>query len=164
MASSPRTMMETTAMKSSRRRRYTPTITITRRIGVYEVLDEEGLATIERNADIILAEIGIEYRDDPEALAKWQRADKTLYSPVPSGNWGAELPPQMLASVGKYGFWLYYFNTGDAETMRVVYPHVRDYLTVWKQDENGLVVHRKGEWDWSDWGRRLCGCSAGIFS
>ncbi len=47
---------------------------ITRRIGVYEVLDEEGLATIERNADIILAEIGIEYRDDPEALAVWKAA------------------------------------------------------------------------------------------
>ena len=38
---------------------------ITRKIGLYEVLDEEGLATIERNADTILAEIGIEFRDDP---------------------------------------------------------------------------------------------------
>jgi len=37
---------------------------ITRKIGIYEVLDEEGLATIERNADTILAEIGIEYRDE----------------------------------------------------------------------------------------------------
>jgi len=88
-------------------------------------------------------------------LAKWQRPNKTIYSPVPTGNWGAELPPQMLASVGKYGFWLYYFYTGDAGTMRVVYPHVRDYLTVWKQDENGLVIHRKGEWDWSDWGGNI---------
>jgi len=32
------------------------------------VLDEEGLALIERNADRILEEIGIEFRDDPEAL------------------------------------------------------------------------------------------------
>jgi len=47
---------------------------ITRRIGCYEVLDEEGLATIERNADTILAEIGIDYRDDPEALALWKAA------------------------------------------------------------------------------------------
>jgi trimethylamine--corrinoid protein Co-methyltransferase len=47
---------------------------ITRKIGVYEVLDEEGLATIERNADTILAEIGIEYRDDAEALAVWKAA------------------------------------------------------------------------------------------
>jgi trimethylamine--corrinoid protein Co-methyltransferase len=47
---------------------------ITRRIGVYEVLDEEGLALIERNADTILAEIGIDFRDDPEALALWKAA------------------------------------------------------------------------------------------
>ena len=47
---------------------------ITRKIGVYEVLDEEGLATIERNADTILAEIGIEYRDDAEAMAVWKAA------------------------------------------------------------------------------------------
>jgi len=88
-------------------------------------------------------------------LSKWQRPNKTMYSPVPSGNWAAELPPQMLASVGKYGFWLYYFYTGDVETMRVAYPHVRDYLMVWKIDENGLVIHRKGDWDWSDWGGNI---------
>src|SRR5262245_59279296 len=41
---------------------------ITRKIGIYEVLDDEGLALIEKNADTILAEIGIDYRDDPEAL------------------------------------------------------------------------------------------------
>jgi len=88
-------------------------------------------------------------------LANWQRENKTLFSPVPSGNWGAELPPQMLASVGKYGFWLYYYYTGDVATMREVYPHVRDYLTVWKLGEDGLVVHRKGEWEWSDWGSNI---------
>jgi trimethylamine--corrinoid protein Co-methyltransferase len=50
---------------------------ITRRIGVYEVLDEEGLALIERNADIILADVGIEYRDDAEALEIWKAAGPT---------------------------------------------------------------------------------------
>ncbi|MEZ2127210.1 MULTISPECIES: trimethylamine methyltransferase family protein [unclassified Sinorhizobium] len=47
---------------------------ITRRIGVYEVLDEEGLSLIERNADTVLEEIGIEFRDDAEALALWKEA------------------------------------------------------------------------------------------
>jgi trimethylamine--corrinoid protein Co-methyltransferase len=47
---------------------------ITRRIPLYEVLDEEGLALIERNADTILEEIGIEFREDPEALALWKAA------------------------------------------------------------------------------------------
>ena len=47
---------------------------ITRKIRTYEVLDEEGLALIEANADTILEEIGIEFRDDAEALALWKEA------------------------------------------------------------------------------------------
>jgi len=47
---------------------------ITRKIPCYEVLDEEGLALIERNADTILEEIGIEFREDAEALAIWKTA------------------------------------------------------------------------------------------
>lgn len=42
---------------------------ITRQIPYYEVLNEEGLALIERNADTILEEIGIDFKDDDEALA-----------------------------------------------------------------------------------------------
>jgi glycogen debranching enzyme len=61
----------------------------------------------------------------------------------------------MLASVGYYGFWGYYRYTGDAETMRVVYPAVRDYLSIWELDERGLVRHRTGEWDWTDWGKNM---------
>ena len=41
---------------------------ITRAVPYYEVLSEEGLAIIERNADTILAEVGIEFREDQEAL------------------------------------------------------------------------------------------------
>lgn len=47
---------------------------IQRRIPVYEVLDEEGLTLIENNADRVLEEIGIEFRDDAEALAMWKEA------------------------------------------------------------------------------------------
>ena len=47
---------------------------ITRRIPYYEVLDEEGLALLEHNADTILEEIGIDFRDDAEALALWKSA------------------------------------------------------------------------------------------
>ena len=42
--------------------------------------------------------------------------------PIPSGNWEKELPGQMLASVGYFGFWNYYLNTGDMETLKKVYP------------------------------------------
>ena len=41
---------------------------VKRKIPFFEVLDEEGLQIIERNADTILEEIGIEFRDMPEAL------------------------------------------------------------------------------------------------
>jgi trimethylamine--corrinoid protein Co-methyltransferase len=47
---------------------------ITRKLPYYEVLDEDGLALIERNADTILAEVGIEFREDPEAIAIWRAA------------------------------------------------------------------------------------------
>jgi trimethylamine--corrinoid protein Co-methyltransferase len=48
---------------------------ITRKIPYYEVLGEEGLALMEHNADTILEEIGIDFRDDPEALEIWKAAD-----------------------------------------------------------------------------------------
>ncbi|PSM17889.1 trimethylamine methyltransferase family protein [Nitratireductor sp. StC3] len=47
---------------------------IHRKIRPYEVLDEEGLALIEANADRVLEEIGIEFRDDAEALQLWRDA------------------------------------------------------------------------------------------
>lgn len=47
---------------------------IKRKIPLYEILHEEGLAIIERNADTILEEIGIDFRDDAEALQMWRDA------------------------------------------------------------------------------------------
>lgn len=47
---------------------------ITRKIPYYEVLDEEGLSLIESNAETILEEVGIEFRDDEEALQIWRDA------------------------------------------------------------------------------------------
>ncbi|MEJ6781617.1 trimethylamine methyltransferase family protein [Aminobacter sp. Piv2-1] len=47
---------------------------IVRNIPTYDILSEENLVRIERTADKILAEIGIEFRDDPAALDHWRRA------------------------------------------------------------------------------------------
>src|SRR5690554_1725503 len=47
---------------------------ITRGIPPYDVMSEENLLRIEAAADRILAEIGIEFRDDPAALDLWRRA------------------------------------------------------------------------------------------
>ncbi|MCH6588128.1 MAG: trimethylamine methyltransferase family protein [Proteobacteria bacterium] len=47
---------------------------LTRKLPPYEALSEAGLETIEQNAETILEEIGIEFRDDAEALAMWKDA------------------------------------------------------------------------------------------
>jgi trimethylamine--corrinoid protein Co-methyltransferase len=41
---------------------------LTRTLKPFEVLDENGLATIEENADTILEKVGLEFRGDPDAL------------------------------------------------------------------------------------------------
>ncbi|MGB4827002.1 MAG: trimethylamine methyltransferase family protein [Paracoccaceae bacterium] len=47
---------------------------IVRNIPPYDVLSEENLLRIERAADRVLAETGIEFRDDPVALEHWKKA------------------------------------------------------------------------------------------
>jgi len=47
---------------------------IDRGMPYFSVLDDDGLALIERNADTILAEVGVEFRGDPEALEIWRAA------------------------------------------------------------------------------------------
>ncbi|PSC06177.1 trimethylamine methyltransferase [Alsobacter soli] len=51
---------------------------IRRNIPPYDILSEENLLKIESAADRILAEIGIEFRDDPAALDLWRRAGAKL--------------------------------------------------------------------------------------
>lgn len=84
-------------------------------------------------------------------LCAHQRDNGVLYSPIP-GTWRQELPGQMLASIGEYGFWNYYMNTGDIETLRKVYPSVKKYLSLWEVDGTGLTQYRVGGWNWGDWG------------
>ncbi len=84
-------------------------------------------------------------------LVDWQRPDSIIFSPIP-GNYGVELPVQMLAAVGKYGMWTYYMNTGDRETIEHVYPAVKRYLATYKTEGNGLIAWHDGDWNWGDWG------------
>ncbi|MBK1826581.1 alpha-L-rhamnosidase N-terminal domain-containing protein [Haloferula rosea] len=67
-----------------------------------------------------------------------------------------ELPTQSLQFVDQ-GIWQYYLNTGDKETLRDVYPYVRDYLNLWKMGADGLPKRAKrsmDSWNWSDWGQK----------
>ena len=47
---------------------------ITRKIPVYELASEELLALVEENTEIVLEEIGIDFRDDPRALQLFRDA------------------------------------------------------------------------------------------
>ena len=47
---------------------------IRRKIPEFEVLDAEAMEIIERNADTVLEEVGVEFRDDAEALSMWKEA------------------------------------------------------------------------------------------
>ncbi len=51
---------------------------ITRRIPVYEMANEETLSLVENNAETLLEEIGIEFRDDQNALALFRTAGATI--------------------------------------------------------------------------------------
>ena len=84
-------------------------------------------------------------------LCDWQRPDSILFSPIP-GNYGVELPCQMLAAVGRYGFWTYYMNTGDKATIEYVYPAVKRYLATYHVGADGLLEWHDGDWNWGDWG------------
>ena len=85
-------------------------------------------------------------------LVNWQNPDGVLHAPVPAGNYDVELPGQMLASIGRYGFWNYYMNTGDKNMLKQVYPAVKKYLSLWTLDETGLSNSRETQWVWGDWG------------
>jgi trimethylamine---corrinoid protein Co-methyltransferase len=47
---------------------------IHRRLGTFNILDEEGLSLIEHNADILLKDVGMEFHDDPELLSIFAEA------------------------------------------------------------------------------------------
>jgi trimethylamine--corrinoid protein Co-methyltransferase len=67
------------ARRAARAKTTGPTIPyITRKVPVYELLDEEGLALIEQNADTILEEVGLDFRDDTDALALWKDAGASI--------------------------------------------------------------------------------------
>ena len=47
----------------------------------FEILDEEALELIEHNAETILEEVGIDFRDDDEALSMWKAAGADVQGP-----------------------------------------------------------------------------------
>ncbi|MFZ1681677.1 MAG: trimethylamine methyltransferase family protein [Rhizobiaceae bacterium] len=66
---------------------------IVRNIPTYDILSEENLVRIERTADRILAEIGIEFRDDPVALDLWRKAGAAVSGTL------VKFPPGLLREI-----------------------------------------------------------------
>lgn len=89
-------------------------------------------------------------------LMNFQRKDGVIYSPVPAGNWFKELPLQMLASVGWYGFYTQYYFSADSSFVAPIYDGLHTYLhKVWQLDSSGLPIERAGDWTWGDWGENV---------
>lgn len=89
-------------------------------------------------------------------LMNWQRADGVIFSPTPAGNWNRELPLQMLASVGWYGFYTQYYYSADSSFVPVIYDRLHRYLhEIWQVDKSGLAIERTGDWTWGDWGENI---------
>jgi hypothetical protein len=62
-----------------------------------------------------------------------------------------ELPAQSMAGI--MSFYLYYEYTGDDSHFARAYPAAHTYLlTKFNMGADGVVQHRGGSWDWSDWG------------
>lgn len=108
----------------------------------------EAFYALNRNADAIPRKAFYE-------LARFQRADGTMYSPIPDGNWSKELPAQILATVSSAGLGTYSFFSGDFETGEDIYPAVKRYLMIWEFDDEGLIKVRNGDWSWGDWGEDI---------
>jgi hypothetical protein len=112
---------------------------------------EQTFFALDRRADLLS-------RKAINDLVLWQKPDGTLFSPAPAGNWSSELPQQMLASIGRAGFWTYYMHTGDDAALRAAYPAVKKYLGLWQRSDDGLVQHRGSDpsWaTWADWGNNV---------
>ncbi len=60
---------------------------LTRRIPPYELLSQEGLQQVERHADQLLDEIGLEVRGDAQAIDLWRKAGAHI-----SNDWRVHVP------------------------------------------------------------------------
>ena len=89
------------------------------------------------------------YKKGVDAMAGWAEDSGYMLTVVPSGKDQFELPMQNLAGI--WGFWYYYKHTGDKSVPVRAYKMSKDYLLSFGMSD-GLVEHRKGSWDWPDWG------------
>jgi len=73
---------------------------ITRKIPTYDLLDEDSLIKIEQATDTILAEIGIEFRDDAEAVELFRKAGAEVTS-VSDSAWNLKFESGLIREIIK---------------------------------------------------------------
>lgn len=73
---------------------------ITRNIPTYDLLDEGALVRIEATAERILAEIGIEFREDPETVRLFRAAGGKV-TDLTSESWNIKFEPGMIREILK---------------------------------------------------------------
>ncbi len=73
---------------------------IIRKIPTYDLLGEESLVKIEQAADTILAELGIEFRDDPETVDLFKKAGGQVAS-ISKDIWNIKFEPGMIREILK---------------------------------------------------------------
>ena len=73
---------------------------ISRRIPTYDILSEESLAQIEATAERIMAEIGIEFREDPETVELFRRAGADV-TEMGQDRWNLKFAPGMIREILK---------------------------------------------------------------
>ncbi|TKZ20523.1 trimethylamine methyltransferase [Shimia litoralis] len=71
---------------------------ITRGVPTYDLLSDESLQKIEDAADRILAEIGIEFREDPEAVRLFKAAGATV-TEISAEAWNLKFEPGLIRSL-----------------------------------------------------------------
>ena len=90
------------------------------------------------------------YKKGVDAMAQWEAESGYMLTVVPTGTDEFDLPFQNLAGI--WGFWHYYEYTGDVEIPRRAYEMSKRYVFGFDLGSDGLVIHKKGSWDWADWG------------
>jgi trimethylamine--corrinoid protein Co-methyltransferase len=71
---------------------------ITRKVPTYDILDDESLSRIEATADRILAEIGMEFREDPETVELFRMAGGDV-SQISEEAWNIRFEPGLIRQI-----------------------------------------------------------------
>ena len=78
------------------------------------------------------------------------RKGDCLVGNVP-GDCSSELPSQSLNAISEHGMIAtYYAVTKELDILKLAFEPVIAYLKLWETDDDGVVVPRKGNWEWYD--------------